>query len=126
MTNFRGSYISGQPYGVCDRCGFRKRLKDMRTEWTNLKVCDACYDPEPVHLHTPHIDPGEGRPIPGARPEQGVPAVTDAELIFPYRDSTWFDPEAGDVPAAVQQLLDEDGSPLLDEDGRILYSNDET
>lgn len=89
--NFRGSYLSGQPYALCDRCGFRRRLKNLRTEWTNLKVCDQCYDPEPVHLHTPHIDPGEGRPLPGARPEPVVEAA-DEDIDFQYRDGTTFTP----------------------------------
>jgi len=113
--NFRGAYLSGQPYGICDRCGFRKRLGDLRTEWSNSKVCDDCYDPEPVHLHTPVIDPGEGRPIPGARPEI-VNTVPDADLDFGYRDGvTNIYPQFGLNNQTL--LLDDDGTPLIDEDG---------
>lgn len=91
MTSFRGAYIAGQPYGVCDRCGFRKRLYDLRTEWSNAKVCDECFDPRPVHLDTPPIDPMEGAPIPNTRPETVIEANND-DLEFQFRDGSSFDP----------------------------------
>lgn len=83
---------AGQPWAICDRCGFRKKLADLRTEWTNLKVCDPCYDPRPVHLDTPRLNPGEGAPLPGARPDT-IDEATDEELSFAYRDGTTFTPE---------------------------------
>lgn len=92
MTSFRGSYIPGGAYAVCDRCYHRVRIYDLKTEWSNARVCDRCYDPRPVHLTTPHLTPGEGAPLPGARPDL-VQEADDADLPFPYRDGTLFEPE---------------------------------
>ena len=40
------------PYAICDRCGFRYFLKELRKEWNGLKTCPECY--EPKH---PQLDP---------------------------------------------------------------------
>ena len=63
--------------GICDRCGFTYRLKDLRYEVQNkvkngLKVCYECYDPDqpqydvnelstidPQSLYDPRVDTGE-------------------------------------------------------------------
>ena len=38
------TYASGKfAVAICDRCGFKKKLHDLRKEWTGLKVCDACF-----------------------------------------------------------------------------------
>lgn len=29
---------------ICDRCGFKMHLSDLRKEWTGLKVCSECYE----------------------------------------------------------------------------------
>lgn len=63
-------YIPGRPWACCDRCAFRYRLDELRTEWTGLKVCCDCYDPRPVELTPPRIGP-EGVPVRGARPDPG-------------------------------------------------------
>lgn len=91
MTSFAGDYRPGQPYGICDRCDTKTRLYALKREWTNLLVCERCWDPEPVHLHTPYLDPGEGAPIPDARPELIV-EVEDEDLAFEYRDGTTYEP----------------------------------
>jgi len=68
--DFTGNdYLSGQPYGLCDRCGEKHRLKSLRKEWTNLKVCGPCFDPRPAQLDPPQIDPNEGKPLPDSRPQ---------------------------------------------------------
>jgi len=124
--SWQGAYQSGRPYGICDRCGWKFRLDELRLEWTELKVCAKCWDPRPVHLSAPSISTTEGAAIPGARPEV-LEEVTDAELMFQFRDGSYFDPDVdAQVPAELSQLLDEDGAPLMDEDGRILYSDEET
>lgn len=38
-------FIPGEPLGICDRCGFKFRLKELRKEWTGLMVCKDDYDP---------------------------------------------------------------------------------
>jgi ribosome-binding protein aMBF1 (putative translation factor) len=30
----------------CDRCGFIYRHRELRKEWTGLRVCSDCYDPK--------------------------------------------------------------------------------
>jgi hypothetical protein len=55
--------------GECQRCGFVRRLSELKTEWTGLKVCaDVCWDPKPAELKAPPIKP-EGVPVPGAAPQ---------------------------------------------------------
>ena len=34
----------GTPASICDRCGFKYRLTQLRKEWTGLMVCNPCYD----------------------------------------------------------------------------------
>jgi hypothetical protein len=88
---WKGSYQPGRPYAVCDRCYAKVRLDELRTEWSNSRVCDGCYDPRPVHLSTPVLKPGEGAPLPGARPDT-QPEADDADLEFAYRDGTTYEP----------------------------------
>lgn len=30
---------------ICDRCGFKWKMCDLKKEWTGLMVCRFCYDP---------------------------------------------------------------------------------
>jgi len=62
------SYIVGGVYGICDRCGFKYRLRDLRKEWTGLMVCPADFDPRPPEM-TPPVVKAEGVPLPNARPD---------------------------------------------------------
>lgn len=62
-------YKPGGTYGICDRCGLKYRLRDLRKEWSGLMVCEADYDPRPDTLNPPRIVP-EGLTVPGSRPEQ--------------------------------------------------------
>lgn len=88
-----GAYLPGRPYGICDRCGWKFRLDELKMEWTELKVCSKCWDPRPVHLSAPSISTTEGAAIPGARP-QVLEQADDADLDFQYRDGTTFEPPA--------------------------------
>lgn len=57
------------PWGICQRCGFKRRLNDLAKEWTGLRVCrDNCYDPKPAETRPPVVTP-EGVPLPNASPE---------------------------------------------------------
>ena len=59
-------------FGVCDRCGFRVKYLDMRTEWTGFKVCSACFEPKHPQLDPPHhVSDPEG--LRQARPEVPLP-----------------------------------------------------
>ena len=50
-------------YGICDRCGFRYLLHELKQEWTNFKVCSECYEAKSPQLEPP-------------------PHVTDAEALY--------------------------------------------
>lgn len=91
MSEWGGHYIAGRPYAICDRCDRKKRLDELKVEWTGLKVCERCLDPRPVHLSAPYVNPAEGAAIPDSRPVPNTEA-TDADLEFEYRDGTTFEP----------------------------------
>jgi len=44
---------------MCDRCGDKHPLHDLKLEWTGLRVCDECWDPkDPIEFPTNFpIDP---------------------------------------------------------------------
>ena len=44
------TYIPGDPWGLCPRCGFRFRLSTFREEWTGIRVCEHCWDPKHPQL----------------------------------------------------------------------------
>lgn len=58
------------PWGICDRCGFKRRLNKLRADGyqPGLRVCAECYDPKPADLRPPKYGP-EGLPWPNIRPE---------------------------------------------------------
>lgn len=35
----------GQWKAVCDRCGLDFKARELRLEWTNLRVCGDCWEP---------------------------------------------------------------------------------
>jgi hypothetical protein len=65
------SYRPGGAYGICDRCGFKFRLSELRKEWTGLMVCSEDHDPRPAEHSPPRVKP-EGVPLPNARPDNQV------------------------------------------------------
>ena len=57
---------------ICDRCGFKYRLSQLRREWTNLMVChgpetNGCWEPrhpqEYIRAPGPDRAPYEKRPV---------------------------------------------------------------
>lgn len=67
---------------LCDRCKFRKRDRELRLEWTNLRVCNECWDPRPPWLDAPVINPMEAAPVPNARLDHDAtnPIFIDTEV----------------------------------------------
>ena len=55
-------------YGICDRCGFRYGLRELRKEWNGYRTCPECYEPkhpqldvkrnlaDPEALNNPRVD----------------------------------------------------------------------
>jgi hypothetical protein len=61
-------YQPGNPYKICDRCGFKKRSSETKKEWTGLIVCEPCWDPKhPQEAVRGRIDK---QAVKDARPEQ--------------------------------------------------------
>lgn len=59
-------YVAGQWNALCDRCGFKYKSKELRAEWTGLRVCHSCFEvrhPQtlirvaPEHINTPWARP---------------------------------------------------------------------
>lgn len=59
------------PYGVCMRCGFKRRVNRLRKEFTGLRVCTECWDARPPDTRPPRVTP-EGLPVPNASPEPAI------------------------------------------------------
>lgn len=68
-------------WAECDRCSFRVRHADCRSEWTGLMVCSQCFDPRPPWLDPPFIDPLEGAPLPDARFQKTPVYVSDDDPV---------------------------------------------
>ena len=67
----------GSSLGDCQRCGFTRRLEDMRLEWSGLRVCASnreCWDPVPDTITAPVVY-AEGLPRPDAAPMAPVEFV---------------------------------------------------
>ncbi len=65
------NYVAGNPWGICDRCAGKYRrsgVNALRKEWTELWVCETCWDPRPPEMTPPVVWP-EGLAIPYAKPE---------------------------------------------------------
>jgi hypothetical protein len=44
-------YASGKfAIALCDQCGQRFKLNELRKEWTGFKVCTECYEPKHPQL----------------------------------------------------------------------------
>jgi hypothetical protein len=73
-TSGKDTY-TGVPWAICDRCGQRWRLNELRKEWSGLMVCPPDWDPLPDTMRPPRVIP-EGLPVPNARPEPPDTFVT--------------------------------------------------
>lgn len=66
-------------WGICQRCGWKYDLSDLKREWTNLRVCKPCHDPKPAYLNPPKIGP-EGLVLPNAAPQPDDIFLTDNQV----------------------------------------------
>lgn len=89
--NSGNSYRKGGAYGICDVCGFKYRLKELRMRWDNALVCDDDYE--------------------ARHPQEFVRGRADKiKREGPIR------PEPVDT-AAVEYLKDGNGDPVTDANG---------
>lgn len=94
-----GYAVGRQSLAICDRCGQRYFLRELKKEWTGFKVCQECY--EPKH---PQLEPKRGinEPIAVYEPRPDV--------ISTVRVSVWQGGDStiaaiGMRPAAIAQTL---------------------
>ena len=40
-----GGWKSGDPWVICDRCGFKTRRSESKKTWNGLVVCEKDYEP---------------------------------------------------------------------------------
>jgi hypothetical protein len=61
-------YRAGDPWGICQCCGFKVRLSQMQPRWDGLRVCNDDWEPRPETMAPPNVYP-EGVPRPDMAPE---------------------------------------------------------
>lgn len=99
-----GYAVGRQSLAICDRCGQRYFLRELKKEWTGFKVCQECY--EPKH---PQLEPKRGinEPIAVYEPRPDVISTVRVSL-WQGGDSTFA--SVGMVPAPVAKNLTANGS----------------
>jgi len=62
----------------CERCGFLYKLRELKEEWTGLKVCPTCFEQKHPQLNPkPHPDPVAVR---GSTPDADDDGGVDQQL----------------------------------------------
>ena len=54
--------------GICDRCGFRYDLSELKKEWNNLKTCPECFESKHPQLE-PRTHKADAQAIREPRPD---------------------------------------------------------
>lgn len=63
----RDQLILGLWNVICDRCGFKYKSNELKKEWTNLMVCNSCWEPRHPQDFVRSIP--DQLPLPYTRPE---------------------------------------------------------
>lgn len=58
---------------MCDRCGDEIRYRDLKSEWTGLRVCKSCWDPK-TPLEFPKNFPIDAEALRDPRPDNDIEA----------------------------------------------------
>lgn len=72
----------GGPWGVCQRCGKKRRLAVLQKEWSGFKVCPECRDTRPASLDPKRFG-AEGVPVRGASPEPPMEFIDPLNPVRP-------------------------------------------
>lgn len=89
------TYIAGDHWKICDRCGFKKRASQTAKEWTGLIVClDSCFE----ERHPQDFVRGrkDNQTVPDPRPE---PATV---IVGPLTTTTTAAASAGATTISVE------------------------
>tara|TARA_B100000780_G_C21113197_1_gene450082 strand:+ start:2225 stop:2542 length:318 start_codon:yes stop_codon:yes gene_type:complete len=62
---------SKNAYGLCDRCGFRYGLIELKKEWNGLKTCPECYEAKHPQL-TPKANKADKQAVREPRTDNSV------------------------------------------------------
>lgn len=73
---------------VCDRCGFSYPYRELRTEWTGVRVCRDCYDPKHERLTPTKKDLSDPKPLRHPRPRTPAPDYNPADDLANFKPST--------------------------------------
>ena len=68
-------YEPNGTWGICDRCGFKCRLRELSKDWQGLMVCSSDFDPKPDTLNPPRVM-AEGLAVPRSKSEQPDTFIT--------------------------------------------------
>lgn len=72
------TFASGKnAHGFCDRCGFRAKLSALRKitineKTTNIKVCDACWEPDHPQYRIGRVDTKDPQALREPRPDPAL------------------------------------------------------
>jgi hypothetical protein len=98
-----GYAVGKYSQAICDRCGQKFFLKELKKEWTGFKVCQECY--EPKH---PQLEPKRGINEPIAVREPRPEAVSTVRVsVWQGGDSTFA--RIGMQPSPVAKALTAEG-----------------
>lgn len=73
--------------GICDRCGLRFRLNQLKFEFvmgrnTGLRVCPKCLDPSHPQLDTRNVRTDDKQSVPNSRSD--APELAEERKLYGY------------------------------------------
>ena len=75
-----GTKYIGEPWTICDGCGWKMRKSQVRKTWDGYMMCDKdWYEKHAQLLPIPKF-PNEGKLLPDARPERADAYWTDQQV----------------------------------------------
>ena len=80
---------SKRALGVCDRCGFVYKLKELKFEMVkgvrnSLRVCSSCFDPDHPQLMLGRYPVSDPQALRDARPDVATFPASRAQIIPVY------------------------------------------
>jgi hypothetical protein len=92
-----GKYALGRrALAICDRCGLQFDYHKLRREWTNLRVCDSCWEPKHPQ-EDPRNPPADAEALFEPRPERKEPMEVTVGKSFPPTSTSILPPAIGIV-----------------------------
>lgn len=84
-----GKFATGKhSSAICDRCGFSVPYREIRAEWTGLRVCGECWEKKHPQLEPTKKDLSDPKPLRHPRPDTHQEPINPAELLENIKPST--------------------------------------